>query len=138
MQVELHVDYYVSINICCKMGNFQKLNIWQLAKEMAVKIYRLTDKQPFLRDYGLKDQIQRSAVSIPSNIAEGDESGSNKMSVKYFHTAKGSVAELQTQIIIAAEIGYIEEEIKKTLLNDCERISIMLNKIIKARSVSRN
>ena len=116
------------------MGNYKKLQVWQLAKVMAVEIYKLTGKQPFVKDYGLKDQIQRSAVSIPSNIAEGDESGTNKISVRYFYIAKGSVAELQTQIIIANEIGYIENSVMDSLLNDCDKISIMLRKIIKVRS----
>ena len=116
------------------MGNFRKLQVWQLAKGLAVEIYKLTGKQPFVKDYGLKDQIQRSAVSIPSNIAEGDESGTNKISIRYFYIAKGSVAELQTQIIIANEIGYMENSVKDSLLNDCDKISIMLSKIIKVRS----
>jgi four helix bundle protein len=60
------------------MGNFQKLRVWQLAKEIAVKIYRLTQKQEFSKDFGFKDQIQRSAVSIPSNISEGDELETDK------------------------------------------------------------
>jgi four helix bundle protein len=116
------------------MGNYQKLHVWQLAKELAVKIYRLTCNQSFKKDFGFKDQVQRAAVSIPSNIAEGDESGTNKSSVRYFYIAKGSVAELQTQIIIAGEIGYLEPDLMEALLNDCNKISIMLNKIIKARS----
>ena len=117
------------------MGNFQKLRVWQLAKELAVKIYRITKSTSFSKDFGLRDQIQRAAVSIPSNIAEGDESGSNKLSVRYLYTAKGSVAELQTQLIIAHEIGYIENDLKDSLINDCDKISIMLRKIITARSV---
>jgi four helix bundle protein len=64
------------------MGNFQKLHVWQLAKELAVKIYKLTQNPKFKNDFGFKDQIQRSAVSIPSNIAEGDESGTDKLSVR--------------------------------------------------------
>jgi four helix bundle protein len=55
------------------MGNFQKLQVWQLAKEMAVKIYRLTALKDFSRDFGFKSQVQRASVSIASNIAEGDE-----------------------------------------------------------------
>lgn len=115
------------------MGNYRKLQVWQLARIMAVEIYKITSKHPFIKDYGLKDQIQRSAVSIPSNIAEGDESGTNKISIRYFYIAKGSVAELQTQIIIANEIGYLEDSVKDSILNDCDKISIMLSKIIKAR-----
>ena len=76
------------------MGNFQKLRVWQLAKELAVKIYKLTQMTAFSKDYGLKDQIQRSAVSIPSNIAEGDDLETDKQSIKHFYIAKGSTAEL--------------------------------------------
>ena len=116
------------------MGNFQKLHVWQIAKELAVKIYKLTQKPPFSKDYGLKDQIQRAAVSIPSNIAEGDESGTDRLSVRYFYIAKGSTAELMTQLIIANEIGYIDSETKNQLVDDCDKLSAMLTKLINARS----
>ena len=116
------------------MGNFQKLRVWQIAKDIAVKIYHLTREKEFARDFGLKDQIQRSAVSIASNIAEGDELGSDKQSVRFFYISKGSVAELTTQLIIANEIGYIDNITKDTLIDDCDRISAMLTKLIKARS----
>ena len=70
------------------MGNFLKLRVWQLAKELAVKIYKLTQTSTFSKDYGLKDQIQRSAVSIPSNIAEGDDLETDKQSVRHFYKQK--------------------------------------------------
>ena len=70
------------------MGNFRKLRVWQIAKDLAVKIYQLTKEQDFSKDYGLKDQIQRSAVSIASNIAEGDELGSDKQSIRHFYPVK--------------------------------------------------
>jgi four helix bundle protein len=127
------VLFYLLTLIAVKMGNFQKLRVWQLAKDLAVKIYNLTKSTKLSSDFGLKDQIQRSAVSIPSNIAEGDESGTNKISVRYFYTAKGSIAELQTQLIIANEIGYIEDSVKDSLIDECDTISIMLRKLIKAR-----
>jgi four helix bundle protein len=116
------------------MGNFQKLRVWQLAKEIAVNIYRLTRTKEFSKDYGLKDQIQRSAVSIASNIAEGDELGTDKLSIRYFYISKGSAAELMTQLIIANEIGYIDEITKSNLVNECDKTSAMLSKLIKARS----
>jgi four helix bundle protein len=83
---------------------------------------------------GSKDQVQRSAVSIPSNISEGDELDSNKQSVHYFYIAKGSTAELLTQIIIGKEIGYINSNDADLLINDCKVISVMLTKLIKTRS----
>lgn len=116
------------------MGDFRKLLVWQKAKEIAVKIYQLTKTQSISKDFGLKDQIQRSAVSIPANIAEGDELGTDKQSIRHFYIAKGSSAELQTLLIIANEIGYIETKTIEELVNDCKIISVMLSKIIKARS----
>jgi len=116
------------------MGNFRKLIVWVKAKELAVKIYKLGKIQPLAKDFGLKEQIQRASVSIPANIAEGDELGTDKQSIRHFNIAKGSSAELQTLLIIANEIGYIENESTKELINECNVISVILSKIIKARS----
>ncbi len=116
------------------MGNFRELLVWQKAKELAVKIYRLVKTQSFSKDFGLRDQIQRAAVSIPANIAEGDELGTDKQSIRHFYIAKGSAAELQTLLIIAQEINYIENDVMEDLVNECRVISVMLLKIIKARS----
>ena len=118
----------------CIMGKFQNLIVWQNAKNVAVKIYRLTNSSTFSKDFGFKDQIQRASVSIVSNIAEGDELGSDKQSVRHFYIAKGSSAELITQLIIAYEIGYIEEIAKKEITDDCDKIMAMLSKLIKSRS----
>ena len=116
------------------MGNFQKLRVWQLAKNLAVKIYKLTKTPNLSKDFGLKDQIQRAAVSVPANISEGDELGTNRQSIRHFYIAKGSVAELQTLLIISNEVDYIEKETLDSLNNGCNLISVMLNKLIKARN----
>ena len=78
------------------MGKFRDLIVWQRAKDLAVYIYKNTTLGEFSKDYGLRDQIGRAAVSIPSNIAEGDELGTDKQSIRFFHTAKGSSAEALT------------------------------------------
>lgn len=116
------------------MGKFQKLRVWQAAKDLAVNIYKLTDSKIFSKDLGLRDQVQRACVSIASNIAEGDELGSDKQSVRHFYIAKGSAAELITQLIIAYEIGYIGETVKAQIVDECDKISAMLSKLITARS----
>lgn len=116
------------------MGNFQNLRVWQLAKELAVKIYKMTQRSPFSKDFGYRDQIQSSAISIPSNTAEGDELETDKQAVKHFYIAKGSTAELITQLIIGQEIGYFSNEDAASLVNDCKIISVMLKKLIQARS----
>jgi four helix bundle protein len=115
------------------MGNFQKLRVWQSANGLAVEIYKLTSSTKLSKDFGLKDQMQRSSVSVASNIAEGDELGSDKLSIRYFYISKGSVSELITQLIIANEIGYIDNETIIRLLDDCDKISAMLSNLIKSR-----
>lgn len=116
------------------MGDFQKLHVWQISKDLAVKIYHLTRTKEFSKDFGLINQIQRSAVSIASNIAEGDELGTDRLAVRYFHISKGSAAELMTQLIIANEIGYINDITRNNLVDECDKVSAMLSKLIKARS----
>ena len=116
------------------MGNFQDLRVWRRSKELALFLYNLTGGGAFAKDYGLRDQIRRSVVSIPSNIAEGDELGTDKQAVKFFHIAKGSAAETLIQAIIAHEIGYLEEKHFDYIQEECRAVSGMLTKLIRARS----
>ena len=76
------------------MGKFQDLKVWQRAKDLAVYIYKLTGKGAFSKDFSLRDQIRRATVSIPSNIAEGDDLISDKQAIRHFYIAKGSAAEV--------------------------------------------
>jgi len=72
------------------MGDFQKLHVWELSKNLAIEIYRvIEDSEKLRRDFGLKDQLQRSAVSISSNIAEGDELRTVKNGIRHLYIAKG-------------------------------------------------
>lgn len=112
---------------------YRSLKVWQRAKDLTVRIYRLTQIGDFSKDFGLKDQIRRASVSCVSNIAEGHESGTNKMSIRYFNISKGSIAEVQTQIIIAYEIGYIKENDLKEIESECDTILAMLTNLIKRR-----
>ena len=116
------------------MGDFKELRVWVKAKDLAVYVYKTTDKGLFTKDYGLRDQIRRAAVSIPSNIAEGEELGTNKQSIKHFYIAKGSSAEVITQAIISYEIGYLSPEGYMFIIEECNSISKMLNKLIQSRS----
>lgn len=116
------------------MGNFKKLKVWQRAKELAIFIYNITGHGKFEKDYYLRDQVRRAVVSIPSNIAEGDELGTDRQSAKFFYIAKGSAAELLTQIIIAHEVGYLTEGHFNHVNDECRIISSMLTKLIQARS----
>ena len=116
------------------MGKFRDLKVWQRAKDLTVFVYKLTGDGTFARDYGLREQIRRAAVSIPSNIAEGDELDTDKQAIRFFYTAKGSSAEVLTQAIIALEIDYINKENFMYIEKECQIISGMLTRLIQARS----
>jgi four helix bundle protein len=116
------------------MGNFKELRVWQKAKDLAVNIYKLTDSGSFIKDFGLKDQMRRSSVSIPSNIAEGDTLDTDKQSTRHFFIARGSAAELITQLVISLEIGYIPKNKYEEFDKKCDEISAMLTALIKHRS----
>ena len=118
------------------MGKFTELIVWQKAKDLAVYTYKVTENQYYRRDRGIQDQMRRASVSIPSNIAEGDESGSNKLAIRYFNISKGSSAELITQTIISFEIGYINKDQSNEIIQRTEEISKMLTSLIKSRRVS--
>ena len=118
------------------MGKFQDLKVWQRAKDLAVYVYRITEKGKFAKDFSFKDQIRRASVSIPSNIAEGDELDTNKQAIKFFYIAKGSSAEVLTQAIIAREIGYIHENSFAHIEEESRAISGMLGRLIAIRAKS--
>ena len=115
------------------MGDFSKLDVWTKAKDLAIAIYRLTNSG-LETDYRFKDQLRRAAISISSNIAEGDELNSNKQSIRHFYIAKGSCAEVKSLLIIANEINYLSTSEFDYLFNECESISKMLYRLILKRS----
>jgi four helix bundle protein len=117
-------------------GGFRGLKVWQRGKDLAVYLYRITNSGAFSKDYGLREQVRRAVVSIPSNIAEGDERETDKEAVRYFYVAKGSSAEVLTQAIIAFEVGYIAKNVFEAIEKECMDISGMLSKLIAARSKS--
>ena len=90
---------------------FEEMNVWQDARSLTSEIYGATARAPFSRDFGLRDQIQRSAVSVMSNISEGYERGSRREFVVYLHYAKGSVGELRSQLCGALDLEYIRRRI---------------------------
>lgn len=113
--------------------SFRELNVWREAKSLAVAIYKLSSGTPLARDFGLKDQMQRSAVSIPSNIAEGYERKSNPEFIRYLLIAKGSLSELITQLEIAREVGLIEEPSFLPIEDKCNKVSAMLTRLNQSR-----
>jgi four helix bundle protein len=112
---------------------FKDLVVWQRAKDLAVWIYRESNKGALGRDFGLRDQIRRCAVSVPSNLAEGDERDTDKESIRFFYIAKGSLGELRTQIQIAFEIGYLKQNVFEELDEECKQLGKMIGALIKKR-----
>ncbi|NOR71868.1 MAG: four helix bundle protein [Methylomarinum sp.] len=113
------------------MRRFEDLDVWKRSSRLCVSVYK---ELANCKDYGFKDQITRSSLSIPSNIAEGYERGTDKDSSRFFYYAKGSCGELRTQIYIGIEIGYIKKEIGLQWKNEVEQLSKMLSALIKSRS----
>jgi len=107
--------------------NYETLEVWQRSVDLSAHIYSLMQDN---RDYGFKDQICRSSVSVPSNIAEGCERIHLKEKVNFLSIAKGSLGELKTQIIIGNKIGYIPMEVTANLKTECEALSRMLGALI--------
>lgn len=93
--------------------NFEELTSWQKARELAGRVYELTRKDKFSKDYGLRDQIQRAASSAMHNIAEGFESGSDPEFVRFLKMARRSAGEVQSQLYLALDVGYITKDERK-------------------------
>lgn len=109
--------------------SFQDLEVWKLSVDVSVEIYSLFRT---CKDFGLKDQICRASVSVPSNIAEGLERDSIKETIHFLHIAKGSAAELRTQLLISVRIGYISEQTYHEIIIKAESISKMLHSLIQS------
>ena len=115
------------------MRNFRNLEIWKKSMMQVTTIYKLTSEFPPSEKYGLKSQMQRSAVSIPSNIAEGSSRSSNKDNKRFLEIALGSAFELETQLIISNELYPLSEDKFKDTLNNLiylqRQISALINTI---------
>jgi carbamoyl-phosphate synthase large subunit len=110
-------------------SHFRELNVWQDAMELAKRVYQLTSTFPREERYGLCSQMQRAAVSIPSNIAEGNARTSRKDYARFVSLAAGSAAELQTQLLLSQELEMVDRESVDRCLALCERVSKMLYRL---------
>lgn len=113
-----------------KFQSFEDLIVWKQSMELCLDVYRFLKE---CRDFGFKDQIQRAAVSIPSNIAEGFERQTDKEFVQYLFIAKGSCGEVRTQLYLAAELKYIEKQQSVELISKAKKVASMIQNLIKVR-----
>ena len=120
-----------------KSRSYQDLEVWKLSIALVKEIYLITEKFPKSESYGLTNQIRRAAVSIPSNIAEGQGRNSSKEFRQFLSIALGSVAETETQLIIAKEINFLRNDELEPLLVTVDRIRKMLKGLSKSiRTIS--
>lgn len=106
-----------------------KLDVWKKAMNFTYEIYKITSKFPEIEKYSLSNQMRRCSVSIPSNIAEGAGRFSNKEFARFLHIAMGSIAELETQILISANLKYITD--KSKYLDSLDEIRKMIYGLLK-------
>ena len=104
----------------------EDLLIWQRAMELAVTAYAQTAAIGFDKDRDFRSQMRRSAVSIPSNLAEGYEKGTFRDSIKFYYIAKGSAGELRTQCLLAGRVGHLTKEASERAADECSQISRMI------------
>lgn len=107
--------------------SFEDLDVWKDSCRLAVEIHKKFRES---RDYAMRDQILRSSVSVPSNIAEGMERGSTKDTIRFLHISKGSCAEVRTQIYLSSKMEIISAEDSTPLLQQCRKISGQLHNLI--------
>jgi len=105
-----------------KIDRFEDLIAWQKARELTRKIYEVSRRGMFAKDHGLAGQIQRAAVSVMSNIAEGFERGGRREFHQFLSTAKASCAELRSQLYVAFDVGYLDLSRFKELLGQAEEV----------------
>ena len=120
------------------MANFKELLVWQKSINFVTEIYELTNDFPKNEMYGLTSQIRRASISIPSNIAEGNSRRSVADYLQFLKIARGSCAEVETQLIISKNLGFLNEEKSLKLNQDITEFSKMLNGLINSLKQSTN
>ena len=108
---------------------FEDLEVWKRSCRQAVDVYRTMEE---CRRYSLKDQMERASLSVPSNIAEGQERDSKGDFIRFLRIAKGSNGELRTQVYLAAELGLVEKSKSRELIAESKEISAMLQGLIRS------
>jgi four helix bundle protein len=114
------------------LRNYKDLKVWQRSYKLCLEIYRVTKGFPKEERYGLTSQIRRAAASVPSNIAEGYGRKTTPEYIKFLYVAYGSNCELETQILLSGDLGYIETDKLKKLQNEIGEVERMLKALIKS------
>lgn len=110
--------------------HYKDLSVWQKSMDLAVEIFKVVKFLPKEELYGLSDQMRRAVVSVPSNIAEGQQRSSTKDYIRFLHIAKGSLGELETQIMLCERLEYLRKEKTNQLIGQCIEIQRMISGLI--------
>ena len=110
--------------------HYKDLSVWQKSMDLAVEIFKVVKFLPREELYGLSDQMRRAVVSVPSNIAEGQQRSSTKDYIRFLHIAKGSLGELETQIMLCERLEYLGKEKTGQLIGQCVEIQRMISGLI--------
>lgn len=113
-----------------QIKTFEDLEVWKEARSLTREIYGLSKAPKFSKDFGLRNQMQRAAVSMMSNIAEGFERGGNQEFVQFLYIAKGSCGELRSQLYVALDQDYLDRKMADSLLLVSKRLSVMIKHLI--------
>jgi four helix bundle protein len=114
-----------------KIRNFRDLDVWKIGKEIVLDVYRATEAFPKAELYGLAAQMRKASVSIPSNVAEGFNRFHNKEYRQFLFIALGSCAELETQVELSLDLGYIEQRDRDLMVEKFDHESRMLRNLVK-------
>jgi four helix bundle protein len=114
--------------------NHRDLLVWQRAMELVTSCYRLTQRFPDRERFGLSSQLQRAAVSVPANIAEGNGRRSRAAYLNHLSIAHGSLAELETHLLIGMNLGYVTSEESQTAMSQLEEVRRMMSGLIRSLS----
>ncbi|NOH02925.1 MAG: four helix bundle protein [Chloroflexi bacterium] len=112
------------------ISRFEEIEAWQTARELTKMIYSVTEEGKISKDFGLKDQLRRAAVSVMSNIAEGFESTTQPAFIRYLGIAKASAGEARSQLYVARDVGYLTEQQFLTMSQITEKVSRQLSRFI--------
>lgn len=113
-------------------SNFKDLRIWKQSVDIGLKLYKQIEEYPKFEQYSLCDQMRRSIISIPSNIAEGHARSSNKEFLHFLSISRGSIAELQTQIHFSIELNYLNREIGEKINYQYDDIDVMIKNLLES------
>jgi len=114
------------------INSYKDMDAWKLGYQLGLEIYKATKGFPDDERFGLVSQLRRGGISIPSNIAEGFGRGSKQDYVRFLRVARGSLNEVETQLMFAGDLGYLAREEQETLMERCQRVARVLGGLIRS------